>query len=97
MDGVMGIWGEIGKGGGGQLLGLHRRGAEQLLDGLECRDPEHGGRLRFTWWTQSRNCRKMGVKPLPWLPGLRLLRWLNLWPNESHSFSSSTWKPSRVL
>lgn len=51
---------------------------------------------RLTWCTQSRNWRKMGVKPLPWLLGFRLLLWLNLWPKESHSFSKRTWKPSRV-
>lgn len=50
-----------------------------------------------TWWTQSRNCRKTGVKPLLWLPSVCAPRWLNLCPNDSHSFSTSSRKPSKVL
>lgn len=69
----------------------------KIKDMFKVQQTEAKGAHVPTWWTQSRNCRKTGVKPLPWLPRVCAPRWLNLWPNDSHSFSTSNRNPSKVL
>lgn len=73
-----------GGGGGGGAWGRCLVGA-----GAEGRVHSNAaGNWRTSWWTASRNWRKIGT-PSAWRVAKR-------WPNDTHSFSTSDANPSRV-